>query len=118
MLDLERRSRFRNQDGQGAVEYGLLIGFGALLVIVAMLYLAASIDSLVRRTGQSTPISSPRSGDDVVACDPGYTGACVPPHPPDLDCSDLEARGIAVPVTIVGGDPHNLDPDGDGVGCD
>jgi Flp pilus assembly pilin Flp len=117
MLDFESRSRFRRQDGQGTVEYAVLIGFGALLVIASMLYLAASIGGLVTNTGRETPISSPRSSD-VVQCDASYSGACVPPHPPDLDCSDLEARGIPLPITVVGGDPHEPDPDGDGLGCD
>jgi endonuclease YncB( thermonuclease family) len=50
-------------------------------------------------------------------CDPSYAGACVPPYPPDLDCDDLRLRGLA-PVRIVGSDPHRLDGDADGVGCE
>jgi endonuclease YncB( thermonuclease family) len=51
-------------------------------------------------------------------CDPNYTGACVPPHPPDLDCRNLHARGLSLPVRVVGADPHRLDGDGDGFGCE
>jgi endonuclease YncB( thermonuclease family) len=51
-------------------------------------------------------------------CDPNYAGGCVPPYPPDVDCADLRARGIPTPVRIVGADPHNLDGDGDGLGCE
>lgn len=50
-------------------------------------------------------------------CDPNYTGACVPPYPPDLDCADLRAMGAA-PVRSIGSDPHRLDGDGDGIGCE
>ena len=50
-------------------------------------------------------------------CDPNYTGACVPPYPPDLDCADLRAVGLA-PVWSVGSDPHRLDGDHDGIGCE
>jgi endonuclease YncB( thermonuclease family) len=50
-------------------------------------------------------------------CDPNYTGACVPPYPPDLDCADLRERGLA-PVRSIGSDPHGLDGDGDGIGCE
>jgi Flp pilus assembly pilin Flp len=116
MLHLESRSRFRRQDGQGTVEYGVLIGFGALLVILSMLYLAANIDGLVRDTGRETnaPTSQPVR---VVGCDAGYSGACIPPPPPDLDCLELAARGVSLPVRVVGRDSHNLDPDGDGRGC-
>jgi endonuclease YncB( thermonuclease family) len=50
-------------------------------------------------------------------CDPSYIG-CVPPYPPDLDCADLERFGIPLPVSVVGEDPHRLDGDGDGLGCE
>lgn len=51
-------------------------------------------------------------------CDPSYVGACVPPYPPDLDCADLRALGLSLPVRAVGSDPHGLDGDGDGYGCE
>lgn len=44
-------------------------------------------------------------------CDPNYT-PCIPPYPPDLDCADTG------PVTVIGSDPHGLDADGDGAGCE
>jgi micrococcal nuclease len=47
-------------------------------------------------------------------CSPAYSGACVPPAPPDVDCSQLEASGFA----SVGDDPHRLDGDGDGTACE
>jgi endonuclease YncB( thermonuclease family) len=49
-------------------------------------------------------------------CDPNYKG-CIPPFPPDLDCGNIRAMGLA-PVYRIGGDPHRLDRDGDGVGCE
>jgi micrococcal nuclease len=54
----------------------------------------------------------------VPACDPNYAGACVPPSPPDLDCRELRALGLDLPVRVVGSDPHRLDGDGDGLGCE
>jgi endonuclease YncB( thermonuclease family) len=51
-------------------------------------------------------------------CDPNYAGGCVPPYPPDVDCADLRSRGIPTPVRVVGTDPHHLDGDGDGLGCE
>ena len=46
-------------------------------------------------------------------CAAAYPDVCIPPPPPDLDCGDLEHRDIRV----LPADPHNLDADGDGVGC-
>lgn len=51
------------------------------------------------------------------SCDPNYAAICVPPYPPDLDCADIRAMGIA-PVRVIGADPHRLDGDGDGLGCE
>ena len=49
-------------------------------------------------------------------CDPNYKG-CIPLYPPDLDCGNIRALGLA-PVYRIAGDPHRLDRDGDGVGCE
>lgn len=51
------------------------------------------------------------SGSDD--CDDAYPDVCIPPPPPDLNCGDIEQRDIRV----LPPDPHNLDADGDGVGC-
>ena len=66
-------------------------------------------------TGTSGPPTTkpPPSGK----CDPNYSGGCVPPYPPDLDCADIRALGIA-PVKVIGVDVHRLDGDGDGWGCE
>ena len=47
-------------------------------------------------------------------CDPNYAGACIPPYPPDINCSQISARRFS----STGSDPHNLDRDGDGVACE
>jgi endonuclease YncB( thermonuclease family) len=44
---------------------------------------------------------------------PPSGGESLPAPPPDLDCSDLPG-----PVRVGPGDPHRLDADGDGIGCD
>jgi micrococcal nuclease len=73
-------------------------------------------------TGQSGPASTPASpllspSASSGRCDSNYAGGCVPPAPPDLDCADIRALGIA-PVRVIGSDPHRLDADGDGRGCE
>lgn len=49
-------------------------------------------------------------------CDPNYAG-CIPVFPPDVNCTDIKRLGLA-PVKVIGRDVHNLDRDGDGIGCD
>ena len=62
---------------------------------------------------QSNLTVLPNSGGN---CDPNYKG-CIPLYPPDLDCGNIRALGLA-PVYRIAGDPHRLDRDGDGVGCE
>lgn len=47
-------------------------------------------------------------------CSPAYPTLCLPPAPPDLNCSDVHARDFMVKAP----DPHRLDGDKDGVGCE
>lgn len=101
------------EQGQTSTEYALLIAMAAALLIVAIMFLGGKVSDRFRETGSERGILEPRT----VQCDPNYTGACVPPSPPDLDCADLRALGLQLPVTVVSGDPHVLDEDGDGRGC-
>jgi micrococcal nuclease len=59
--------------------------------------------------GGSSETTMP-SGD----CDPSYPDVCIPPSPPDLDCGDVQYRQFEV----LPHDPHSLDGDQDGVGCE
>ena len=63
-------------------------------------------------TPVATPVTAPSA---TTGCDPNYQG-CIPLYPPDLNCSDIKALGLA-PVTVIGKDPHRLDADGDGKAC-
>jgi micrococcal nuclease len=47
-------------------------------------------------------------------CDPSYPDVCIPPWPPDLDCSQIRYRNFRVAPS----DPHRLDDDWDGIGCE
>ena len=67
-------------------------------------------------TPVATPISTPVTAPSPsTGCDLTYAG-CIPLFPPDLNCSDIKALGLA-PVTVIGKDPHRLDGDGDGIAC-
>lgn len=48
-------------------------------------------------------------------CDPSYPDVCIPPYPPDLNCEDFpQYRNFRV----LPPDPHQLDGDADGIGCE
>jgi micrococcal nuclease len=55
-----------------------------------------------------------REGSSGRPCDPSYPGVCIAPFPPDLDCSEIRMANFL----IVGPDLHDLDGDGDGLGCE
>jgi hypothetical protein len=63
------------------------------------------------REARPAPAEEPPA-DPGGDCDPNYS-PCVPPYPPDLDCPD-----VGGPVTVKGSDPHGLDADNDGKGCE
>ena len=52
-------------------------------------------------------------------CDPDYPTVCIPPPPPDFDCADLSFRDFQVihEPTPKTPDPHSLDNNFDGIGC-
>lgn len=71
---------------------------------------------------KAPPVTSPPTTEPAppppptqTDCHPAYPGDCLPPPPPDLDCADI---GHRVEVDHRYGDPHRLDADGDGIGCD
>ena len=81
------------------------------------LWKACPATVLAPTSAVSTKQASKAPAKVSAGCDPSYAGACVPPPPPDLDCADIRNMGIA-PVRVVGSDPHRLDGDGDGWGCE
>lgn len=57
-------------------------------------------------------------GSAARICDPSYPTVCIPPPPPDLDCADIAPlREFKVLHDIPNGDPHHLDGNNDGIGC-
>jgi hypothetical protein len=78
-------------------------------------------------TTPTRPISGPPTATRTVtptpaqfaqpACHPSYPDFCIPPRPPDLDCGS-RALGGRTNFTVLEPDPHRLDGDNDGVGCE
>jgi micrococcal nuclease len=54
------------------------------------------------------------SGTGSSRCDPAYPTVCIPPPPPDLDCSDVRFTLFEV----LPPDPHHFDGDHNGIGCE
>jgi hypothetical protein len=48
------------------------------------------------------------------SCSPAYPDVCIPPFPPDLDCTEIPYRRFRV----LSPDPHGFDSDGNGLGCE
>lgn len=75
---------------------------------------SAAPDSAPRAV--TAPAAAPSTGGAGGAgggCDPNYR-PCVPRSSTDLDCGDLSGG----PFAVVGSDPHGLDGDSDGEGCE
>ena len=63
----------------------------------------------VGATATATTTTASASG-----CDTSYPDVCIPPAPPLLTCDDITQTNFRV----VAPDPHNLDQDNNGFGCD
>ena len=64
--------------------------------------------------GPSNTPYIPVSGGGSGNCDPAYPTVCIAPAPPDLDCGDIPYKRFEV----LPPDPHDLDREGDGLGCE
>jgi endonuclease YncB( thermonuclease family) len=65
------------------------------------------------RSHTSAPIASRGSN-----CAPSYPTVCIPPPPPDLDCTNIPYRHFIVRWDVPDPDPHRFDGNQDGVGCE
>ena len=87
-----------------------------LILLSAVLGIALSGSIIVMLVGsldRALPEIALISGGEV-PCDPSYPEVCIPAGPPDLNCEDLHFVNFQVDFP----DPHALDRDGNGVGCE
>ncbi|TNY31687.1 hypothetical protein FHY64_14845 [Pelagovum pacificum] len=71
-------------------------------------------------SAQDAPTSQRENIQLAQACDPNYSGACVP-IASDVDCAGGSGNGPAYvrgPVYVIGRDIYDLDRNNDGVGCE
>jgi hypothetical protein len=63
-------------------------------------------------TSTQTPASATSPQQN---CHPSYPDFCLPPPPPDRDCGQVGGR---TNFTVLPPDPHQLDEDRNGIGCE
>ena len=85
--------------------------------LVVLLLAIVAVSGVGSSAAEGSPLffpfvvgSRPRGAE----CDPSYPTVCIPSPPPDLDCSDIPYTDFVV----VQPDPHGLDTDKDGIGCE
>ncbi len=73
------------------------------------------LDTMLSTCGShpTVPPTVPPTDPPPSNCDPSYPTVCIPPPPPDLNCSDIPHRDFLV----LQPDPHRFDGNKDGVGC-
>jgi hypothetical protein len=64
------------------------------------------------------PLPPPPPPPSAGRCAPSYPGVCIPPPPPDLDCGDFPFRNFRVRWDVPDPDPHRLDGNRNGIGCE
>ncbi len=102
--------RFLGERGATAVEYGLMLVLIAMAMFGTLYVLGPNLNFVFDdvANGLSTPAPPP----------PPPPGPQAPPSPHYEDCDAVRAAG-ADPIRV--GDPGyrpELDPDGDGIGCE
>ena len=75
------------------------------------------VEASAGRLDQSAAVYIPFVGVGRPAgnCDPAYPTVCIPTPPPNLNCPDLLPL---VNIPTLPPDPHGLDADKDGIGCE
>jgi hypothetical protein len=72
----------------------------------------ASATATSESTATATATAIPTRNPDVCAAE--YPTVCIPPPPPDLNCSDIPYRRF----TVLPPDRHQFDRDHNGIGCE
>jgi len=73
-----------------------------------------SDSSWAQRFGCNLQYTEPQFVETSDDCDPSYPDFCIPVSQPDLDCGDITQKRF----TVLQPDPHRLDSDKDGIGCE
>jgi hypothetical protein len=64
------------------------------------------------------PTTAPTATPPEERCEPAYANVCIPQGLPDMNCPEIrEKYGCDIEV-VIRPDPHNIDRDKDGIGCE
>ncbi len=66
-----------------------------------------SVDAIIERTNEE-------NGLTVLTCEKSYPDLCIPKGEITLTCENILERSF----NVTHDDPNNLDPDGNGIGCE
>ncbi len=92
-------------------------GYAQLLTVppnVRYVDVFRALQTEARQQGKGLWAQAPALAPGASPCDPSYPDVCIPPPPPDLDCSEIPYRRFRV----LPPDPHRFDGDHDGIGCE
>ena len=89
----------------------------ATLALLTVLIVAVGSRANTGETGTSANTGETAANG---VCHASYEGACLAPNSYDYDCDGGNGDGpdYTGEVTVVGGDPFELDRDGDGTACE
>src|SRR5690606_11174804 len=99
--------------------------FGVGMICIDPLFVCAVgfTDIVVRSVGEGSeppPSPDPTPEPPPAGCHPSYPDHCIAPPPPQLSCGDLPTswKPIRVLHNVPNPDPHRVDQDEDGWGCE
>jgi micrococcal nuclease len=123
-LDVAERDRYRRvlaylylPDGTMVNEEMVRRGYATTMVVPPNVRYVERIRraaQLARDEGVGLWSAEPTEAEPASGCSEAYPDHCIPPPPPDLDCSDVPYKRFRVLYP----DPHRFDGNGDGVGCE
>jgi hypothetical protein len=110
----KRLNYFKYSEGLLVLQKNIVLLITVTAILSSLLGPALSFD-FASATSEEEGKDNDDGGDDDRGCDLSYPEDCIPSPPPDLDCGD---NGVPNNVKVLPPDPHRLDGNKDGIGCE
>jgi hypothetical protein len=110
----KRLNYFKYSEGLLVLQKNIVLLITVTAILSSLLGSALSFD-FASATSEEEGKDNDDGGDDDRGCDLSYPEDCIPSPPPDLDCGD---NGVPNNVKVLPPDPHRLDGNKDGIGCE